>query len=134
VISDHFRIEFSEARWIILAYLLSGTAVILAGGWLGDKFGRKKFLMWGLLVFSVSSLLAATSTQFIFLVISRLLQGAGGAVLMTMSLALIGDIAPKKSLGAATGMAGSLSASGTLLGPLLGSFFIYGFGWPSFRT
>jgi MFS family permease len=130
-LSHYFNLTFAEVRWVVLAYLLSNTLLIVNGSYFGDFFGRRRTLFLGIILFSLSSGLAASATSLDFLVLSRFIQGVGGALIMSMSLALLGDLASKGKVGSTIGIAGSMSAAGTLLGPSMGSLLIYQFGWRS---
>jgi EmrB/QacA subfamily drug resistance transporter len=124
-----FAASFQQVQWIVLAYLLSVTALVVSAGRLGDTMGRRGLLLSGLLLFTVASILCGLAPNLWALVSLRGLQGVGAAILMALTLAMVGETVPKERTGSAMGLLGALSAVGTALGPTLGGFLISGFGW-----
>jgi EmrB/QacA subfamily drug resistance transporter len=124
-----FGASFSDAQWIILAYLLTITVVIVSVGRLGDILGRRAVLLTGISLFTVASLGCGLAPSLSILIAARALQGLGGAVLVTLTVALVSETVPKKNIGRTMGLLGTMSAVGTALGPSLGSFLIVGFSW-----
>ncbi|ESQ86505.1 hypothetical protein ABAC460_23170 [Asticcacaulis sp. AC460] len=131
VLSQAFAASFQHVQWVVLAYLLGLTTVIIAAGKLGDRLGRRKLLLTGIVVFTLASAACAAAPSLTLLVTARAVQGVGAAVMMALSLAFVGDIVPKAKTGSAMGLLGTLSAVGTALGPSLGGMLIAGFGWPA---
>ncbi|PWR23650.1 MFS transporter [Zavarzinia compransoris] len=123
-----FDAPFQTVQWVVIAYLLTVTALIAGAGRLGDLMGRRRLLLAGLALFTLASALAALAPTLCLLIAARALQGAGAAFLMTMPLALASDMVPKDRIGAAMGAMGTLSAIGTALGPSLGGVLAAGFG------
>lgn len=121
--------SFQAAQWVVLAYLLAITAVIVSVGRLGDLMGRSRLLLAGLLLFTVASALCGMAPSLGLLIAARALQGLGAAVMMAMTMALVGGTVTKKRTGRAMGLLGTMSAMGTALGPSLGGVLIAGFGW-----
>ncbi|MGH8412741.1 MAG: MFS transporter, partial [Pseudomonas sp.] len=124
-----FDASFQAAQWVVLAYLLAITAVIVSVGRLGDLMGRSRLLLAGLLLFTVASALCGMAPSLGLLIAARALQGLGAAVMMAMTMALVGGTVTKKRTGRAMGLLGTMSAMGTALGPSLGGVLIAGFGW-----
>ncbi|WP_434629207.1 MFS transporter [Chromobacterium sp. CV08] len=129
-LSRRFDAPFRQVQWVVLAYLLAVTALIVGAGRLGDLMGRRRLLLSGMAMFAAASLLAACSS-FGGLVAARAVQGAGAAVMMALSMAFVADVAPKDAIGRAMGWLGTMSAVGTALGPSLGGALIAAAGWRS---
>lgn len=124
-----FGAPFQAVQWVVLAYLLATTTLIVSVGRLGDMVDRRRLLLAGLALFAVASLLCGAAPTLTLLIAARALQGLGAAILMTLTLALASEIAPQNRTGQALGLLGTASAIGTALGPSLGGFLIAGFGW-----
>ena len=124
-----FAASFQGVQWVILAYLLAITSLIVGGGRLGDLLGRKRLLQAGLGVFTAASLLCGAAHAFWQLLAARAVQGLGAAAMMAMTLAMVGATVPKERMGSAMGLLGTMSAVGTMLGPSLGGILIQAFGW-----
>jgi len=124
-----FSVSFQQVQWIVLAYLLAVTTLIVSVGRLGDIVGRRRLLLAGLLLFSVASALCGLAPTLHLLIAARAAQGLGAAVMMALSMALVGDSVSKERTGRAMGLLGTMSAIGTALGPSLGGVLIAGFGW-----
>ncbi|GGY20334.1 MFS transporter [Paludibacterium paludis] len=123
-----FGIAFQQAQWIVLAYLLSSTALLVAAGRLGDQIGRRRMLCAGLALFCAASSLGCIPF-FPLVLAARTLQGLAAAFILPLAMAFAAGIAPRERLGRATGWMGSMSAVGTALGPSLGGMLIATFGW-----
>ncbi|MCG8348618.1 MAG: MFS transporter [Chloroflexales bacterium] len=118
-----------DVQWIINAYMLFLSALILLGGSLGDHFGRRRMFMLGVVIFTAASAwcgLVATPGQMI---IARAIQGIGGALLTPGSLAIISASFPEGERGQAIGLWSGFSALTSALGPLLGGWLIDTFSW-----
>jgi MFS family permease len=124
-----FDASFQAAQWVVLAYLLAITAVIVSVGRLGDLMGRSRLLLAGLLLFTVASALCGMAPSLGLLIAARALQGLGAAIMMAMTMALVGETVAKERTGRAMGLLGTMSAMGTALGPSIGGVLIAGFGW-----
>lgn len=124
-----FHASFPEVQWLVLAYLLSITILIVSAGRLGDLVGRRRLLLAGILLFTVASLLCGAAPTLGLLIAARAVQGIGAAVMMALTMALVGETVPKSKTGSAMGLLGTMSAVGTALGPSLGGQLIDGFGW-----
>lgn len=128
-LSQAFSIPGAIVQWIVLAYLVSVTVVIVLAGRFGDIFGRRKVLITGFAIFTVASLVCGIAPTFEILVGARAVQGVGGAVLMALPVGMARDMVVKERVGSAMGLLGTMSACGTALGPALGGVLIAGFGW-----
>nr|WP_319565183.1 MFS transporter [uncultured Rhodoferax sp.] len=124
-----FQVSFQAVQWVVLAYLLAITSLIVGAGRLGDMLGRRRLLLAGIGLFTVASVLCAAAPTLGLLIAARAVQGLGAAILMALTMALVGEAVPKDKTGSAMGLLGTMSAVGTALGPTLGGWLIGGFGW-----
>src|SRR5262249_14909038 len=115
-----FAAPFQDVQWVVLAYLLAVTTVIVSVGCLGDIIGRRRLLLAGLLVFTFASVLCAAAPTLWWLITARAAQGLGAAVMMALTMAFVGETVAKEQTGSAMGLLGTMSAIGTALGPSLG--------------
>lgn len=127
-----FSASFQEVQWVILAYLLTITTLIVSAGRLGDLLGRRRLLQAGILIFTLASIAGGVSTTLWMLIAARAVQGIGAAIMMALTMAFVGEIVPKEKTGSAMGLLGTMSAIGTALGPSLGSVLIAGWNWQAF--
>jgi EmrB/QacA subfamily drug resistance transporter len=126
-----FTASFQQIQWVVLAYLLAITTLIVSVGRLGDLTGRRRLLLSGTFLFTVASLLCGLAPTLGLLIAARAAQGLGAAVMMALTMAFVGETVPKAKTGSAMGLLGTMSAVGTALGPSLGGVLIAGFGWPA---
>ena len=124
-----FNASFQSVQWIVLAYLLAITALIVSVGRLGDMIGRRRLLLGGITLFALASLLCGTAPTLWLLLAARAAQGLGAAIMMALTVALVAETVPKAKTGSAMGLLGTMSAIGTTLGPSLGGMLIAGPGW-----
>jgi EmrB/QacA subfamily drug resistance transporter len=124
-----FSASFQEVQWIVLAYLLAITTLIVSVGRLGDIIGRRRLLLAGLVLFTVASGLSGIAPSLSVLIAARMAQGLGAAIMMALTMAFVGETVPKEKTGSAMGLLGMMSAIGTALGPSLGGILIAGPGW-----
>jgi EmrB/QacA subfamily drug resistance transporter len=110
--------------WVILAYLIAATVLVLTAGRLSDLFGRKRAYVGGFLVFAIASLGAGFSTDATELICWRVLQGIGSAFLFANAAALVTDAFPREQLGLAMGANTMIAAVGLVLGPVLGGALV----------
>lgn len=130
-LAEAFAAPFQQVQWVVLAYLLAITTLIVGVGRLADLSGRRRLLLGGIALFTLASALGAAAPALAPLVAIRAVQGLGAAVMMALGLAFVGDILPKDKTGSAMGLLGTMSAMGTALGPSLGGGLISAFGWPA---
>lgn len=126
-----FAIPPAQAQWVVLAYLLAVTVVIVGAGRLGDMLGRRRLLAAGLALYALGALLCAAAPSIWLLAAARAVQGAGAATMLAHAMALAGDAVPKAQLGRAMGLLGTMSAVGTACGPLCGGLLI---AWADWRA
>ena len=129
VIQGAFDASFQQVQWVMNAYTLMLGALILIGGALGDRVGRKRVFAAGIVVFAVASLLCGLAPNPTILIASRAAQGIGAALLVPQSLAIIAASFPREVRGRAIGMWAAASAITTALGPALGGFLIDTMSW-----
>lgn len=124
-----FASSFQAVQWVVLAYLLAITTLIVSAGRLGDLFGRRRLLLAGIGAFTAASLACALAGELWLLLAARAVQGFGAAVMLALGMASVGDAVAREHSGRAMGLLGTMSAIGTALGPALGGTLIAGFGW-----
>jgi EmrB/QacA subfamily drug resistance transporter len=129
VIQKDFGATFQELQWIVNAYTLMLGALILVAGALGDRVGRRRIFAIGILIFASASLACAVATGSLIMIAARAVQGAGAALLVPQSLAIISASFPRKTRGRAIGVWAAASAITTSLGPPLGGFLIDTLSW-----
>jgi EmrB/QacA subfamily drug resistance transporter len=130
-LAQAFTASFQEVQWVVLAYLLAITTLIVSVGRLGDLTGRRRLLLAGIFLFTVASVLCGVAPTLWLLIAARAAQGLGAAIMMALTMALVGETVPKEKTGSAMGLLGTMSAIGTALGPTLGGVLIAGLGWPA---
>ncbi|MFM8002261.1 MAG: MFS transporter, partial [Actinomycetota bacterium] len=130
-----FVAEWPDSRraltWIFSAYNIAYAAGLLTAGRLADAFGRKRAFLTGLMIFMVGSILCAVSPTAIFMVIARVVQAVGGAILTPASLALVLPEFPVERRSAAIGIWGAVGGVSAASGPTIGGFLVDNFGWHS---
>jgi EmrB/QacA subfamily drug resistance transporter len=124
-----FHASFQDVQWVVLAYLLAVTTLIVSVGRLGDIIGRRRLLLVGIALFTAASGLSGLAPTLRLLIAARAAQGLGAAIMMALTVAFVGETVPKAKTGRAMGLLGTMSAIGTALGPSLGGILISGFGW-----
>ncbi len=119
----------TEVQWIVEAYLLTLSALLLLGGSLADKLGRRRIFAVGVGLFAASSVACAMAPNINWLIVSRALQGLGGALLVPTSLALLGAGIPDERRGRAIGKWSAFSAATAGVGPVLGGWLVQAGSW-----
>lgn len=119
----------ASLQWTVNGYLLALAALILIGGSLGDRFGRRRVFWIGTVWFALASLLCAVAPSAELLVVARIIQGAGGALLTPGSLAIIESTFHPDDRGRAIGLWSGLAGVSTVLGPMLGGYLIDALSW-----
>ncbi|MBY3369937.1 MFS transporter [Rhizobium laguerreae] len=130
-LAQAFDAAFQDVQWIVLAYLLAITTLIVSVGRLGDITGRRRLLLIGILLFTLASVLCGVAPTLWLMIAARAVQGLGAAIMMALTMAFVGETVPKERTGSAMGLLGTMSAIGTALGPSLGGLLIAGLGWPA---
>jgi EmrB/QacA subfamily drug resistance transporter len=116
--------DAASLQWVINAYLLPLSALLLLGGAAGDRFGRRRVLVLGISIFAMGSIICALAPEFRVLVVGRLLQGVGAAMLSPNSLALIGQSFSGEAKGRAVGIWAAAGAIAGAVGPVFGGWLI----------
>jgi EmrB/QacA subfamily drug resistance transporter len=128
-IADSLDPSFSELQWVVDAYTLTLTVVLLTAGSLGDIFGHKRLLAIGLVIFTGASLACAQAPDATFLDLARGVQGIGAAVMFATALALIVQEFPPQERGIAFGAFGAASGLAVACGPIVGGLLTDAYGW-----
>lgn len=128
-LAQAFNASFQNVQWVVLAYLLAITTLIVGAGRLGDLIGRRRLLLIGIVLFTTASVLSGIASTLWLLISARAAQGLGAAIMMALTLAFVSEAVPQAKTGSAMGLLGTMSAIGTALGPSLCGFLIAGFGW-----
>jgi EmrB/QacA subfamily drug resistance transporter len=119
----------ADLQWVVNAYLLPLSALLLLGGGLGDRFGRRGMLIAGVAIFGAGSALCAVAPNVAALLAARALQGLGAALLLPNSLAILGGAFSGEARGRAVGTWSAASAAAAAIGPVLGGWMIDTIGW-----
>ena len=119
----------SHLSWVVTAYLLASTATTQVWGKLGDQFGRKYLFIAAIVIFLIGSALAGLSQNMTELIAFRALQGVGGGGLIVLTQAIVGDIVPPRERGRYQGAFGAVFGVSSVIGPLLGGFFVDNLSW-----
>ena len=121
----------AEVQWVVNAYLLPLSALLLLGGALGDHFGRRRLLLIGTSLFTVASVLCALAPSLGLLFAARAAQGIGAALLLPNSLALLNAAYEGEKRGQAVGIWAAAGAAAAAVAPLIGGWLVDNVGWPA---
>jgi EmrB/QacA subfamily drug resistance transporter len=121
--------EFAIVQWVVLAYLLTVTTLMLSVGRLGDMIGKKPLYAGGFVVFTVGSVLCGLSPSVYWLIGFRVLQAIGAAMMMALGTAIVTEAFPPSERGRALGIIGSMVSIGIVVGPVLGGLLIGALSW-----
>lgn len=121
----------AEVQWVVNAYLLPLSALLLLGGALGDHYGRRRLLVIGTSIFAITSLLCALAPSLPVLLAARALQGVGAALLLPNSLALLNAAFEGEKRGRAVGIWAAAGAAAAAVAPLIGGWLVDHVGWPA---
>ncbi|MDP3565120.1 MAG: MFS transporter [Methanoregula sp.] len=124
-----FAVDLSDSQWTITAYLITMTSLLLVFGKVSEYVGRARLFFVGIIIFTASSLACGLSTGLPELIIFRVIQGAGAAMLFSISSALIFATTPLAERGRAMGYLGATVAIGSIAGPIVGGFVVDSLGW-----
>ena len=125
------HLTFTAAIWVQAAYLLTTAVLLIPVGRLADEYGRVRFYLLGIAVFTLGSLLAALSMNGAWLIGSRIVQGAGSALMFATAAAIVTAVFPPKERGRALGINVMAVYLGLSLGPPLGGLLVDTLGWRS---
>ena len=121
--------DLVQMIWVIMSYILVSTVILLALGRVADMLGRVQMYNLGFVIFTVGSILCGFSQSAVQLILSRMVQGAGGAMMVVNSAALLTEVFPPDERGRALGINGITFSVGGILGPVLGGFILSGASW-----
>jgi len=127
-ISAQFH-DFDLLAWVISAYMVALTVAVPIYGKLGDLYGRRRLMLFGLATFTIASLFCAMAQSMEQLVLARVLQGIGAGGMVSVSQAIIGDIVPPRERGRYQGYFSGMYAAASVAGPVLGGFMTEYLSW-----
>src|SRR5581483_3932299 len=129
VIRVHLHASLSALEWTVNAYTLTFAVLLLTGATLGERFGRRRMLVVGLVVFTLGSAAAALAPTVAWLVVFRALQGAGAAIVTPLTLTLLSAAVPVERRGMALGIWGAVAGLAIATGPVVGGAVVQGWSW-----
>jgi EmrB/QacA subfamily drug resistance transporter len=129
VIARDLTASIEDLQWVVNAYTLTFATMMLMAVALGDRFGRRRIFLAGVVVFTVASALSALATEPWMLISARAVQGVGAAALMPLSLTLLAGTVSERLRPAAIGIWGGIAGLGVALGPLIGGAVVQGWNW-----
>ena len=121
--------DLADLQWVVDAYALTLAALLLTGGSLADRVGRRRVFLIGLVAFTIASILCGLATSPLTLNLARALQGIGGAFMFATSLALLASAYQGRDRGTAFGLWGATTGAAVAVGPLVGGVLTEGIGW-----
>jgi len=116
-------------EWVVLAYMLTVSSLMLSIGRLGDMFGKKNLFLAGMVIFTIGSVLCGLSPSIYWLIGFRVLQAVGSAILMALGTAMVTDAFPSRERGKALGIFGTLVSIGIITGPSIGGIILESLSW-----
>lgn len=128
-LSRDFQATFATIQWVVLAYLLTLTVLMLGVGRLADMFGKKPLFTAGFVIFTLGSVLCGLSPTVYWLIGFRVLQALGASMLLALGTAIVTEAFPPGERGKALGIAGSIISIGIVVGPTLGGLLIDALSW-----
>ncbi len=129
VIREDLNASLSQLEWTVNAYTLTFAVFLLTGAALGDRFGRRRLFVVGIVVFTLASAAAALAPSIEALVIARAIQGLGGAMVTPLTLTLLSAAVPAEKRGLALGAWGGIGGLAVALGPVVGGAIVQGISW-----
>ena len=118
-----------EVTWVLTSYLVSNAVVIPATGWVASLFGRKRYLIFSIVIFTFSSFMCGSAWSLNVLLLFRVIQGIGGGALQPLSLAILLEAFPPRERGMAMAVFGMGIVFGPILGPILGGWITDNLTW-----
>ena len=128
-IAGNLSVSTDQATWVLTSYLISNAIVIPCSAWLGQRFGRKNFLMLCVIVFTAASFLCGLATSLPMLLAMRVIQGAGGGAFQPIAQAIMSESFPKEKQGMAMGIYGIGVVTAPIVGPVLGGWITDNYSW-----
>jgi len=130
-IAQDLGASLADLQWVTNAYLLALAVLLIPAGWLGDRFGRRRMFLIGVVGFAVASLAVGLSGSIGEIIVFRVLQGVAGALIMPNTLAPLRQAFPPAKLNSAIGIWGAVTAAATAGGPILAGVLLEHFDWSS---
>ncbi len=124
-----FNTDFAIVQWVVLAYLLTITTLLLSFGRLADMIGKKPIYTSGFVIFTIGSVLCGLAPTIFWLIAFRVIQAIGGAMILALGLAIITESFPPSERGRALGISGAAVSVGIVVGPTLGGLLIDALSW-----
>jgi EmrB/QacA subfamily drug resistance transporter len=128
-ITSYFRVGVGESQWVVTTYPVIETAFIIIFGKVAERTGKARMFTAGLVLFTVSSLMCGISGTMELLILFRILQGLGAAMLFSIAAAILFQVFRQEDRGKVMGLLGSAVAVAMLAGPAIGGFIVGGLGW-----
>lgn len=129
VMSKNLEVPLSSIEWVIASYVMIICSTLLFFGRLGDIVGKSKIFSWGILLFTVGTLLCGLCDSFLPLIICRFIQGIGASAYMANNQGIITQLYPNEGRGKALGILAAAVALGTMIGPPLGGLIVSMWSW-----
>ena len=118
-----------DVGWVVTAYMLANVVILPISGWIGNRFGKKRYFLFSIIAFTIISFLCGNATNIVELIVFRLLQGLAGGGLLATGQALLMETWPKKEWGLATAIFGVGVMIGPAIGPTLGGYIVDRMSW-----
>ena len=130
-IGDEFKMDAIMLGWVVTVYLLIQAIVLIPSGRIADIYGRKKIFTYGMITYTVTSILLAMSNSAAMLISLRVLQGIGGAMIFSTAVAILASVFPPEERGRVLGINSAVVYGGITLGPFVGGLLTHYLGWRS---
>ncbi len=128
-IAGNLGASTDEATWVLTSYLVSNAIILPTSAWFGTFFGRKRFLIGCIIIFTASSFMCGAATSLGMLIIARIIQGAGGGALQPLAQAILLESFPPARRGAAMAVYGVGVIVAPIIGPTLGGWLTDSYSW-----
>ncbi|MDG2422458.1 MAG: MFS transporter [Phycisphaerales bacterium] len=129
LMADDFHVRPIDLQWVLTGYVLTFCAFLGIAGPLGDRYGRKRFLLVGIVIFAGVSIWTALSTSALMVIVARIVQGIGAGLLFPLATAVVSDASSKDQLGRNIAILTGIAMLGAAMGPVLGGFLAEVLSW-----